>query len=165
MKSVEIRIPSSLKIVFLRSTTHFGLWKLLWLPWLSSLLENFVHVKTPMVLKRFEVGKSQYWRANGTFPPCLGGCAIKNCFGIISGLSIAFNCIEGSFADSKLIWVYNYLYLISGWFFRELAQEAIEIKNCFGTYEWRLTHRLQLCQTDLDGSKTHMDIRRYKVYF
>ena len=81
---------------------------------LSSLLENFVHVKTPMVLKRFEVGKSQYWRANGTFPPCLGGCAIKNCFGIISGLPIAFNCVEESFADSKLKWVYNYLYLISG---------------------------------------------------
>ena len=68
---------------------------------LSSLLENFVHVKTPMVLKRFEVGKSQYWRANGTFPPCLGGCAIKNCFGIISGLPIAFNCVDGSFIESN----------------------------------------------------------------
>ena len=68
----------------------------------SSLLEPCVHVKTPMVLKRFEVGKSEFWRANCPFAPCPAGCAIKNFFGTIGGLPIAFNCVEVSFVESKL---------------------------------------------------------------
>ena len=88
-----------------------------------------------MVLKQFEVEKSQFCRANCTFAPCPAGCAIQNCFGAIGGFPIAFNCVEGSFVESKLTWVYNYKYLIFGRFFRELAQEVIEMTKCFGTYE------------------------------
>ena len=44
-----------------------------------------------MVLKQFEVEKSQFCRANCTFAPCPAGCAIQNCFGGIGGFPIAFN--------------------------------------------------------------------------
>ena len=67
----------------------------------SSLHEDFVRVKTPMGLERFQVENFLGLEKDRSFAPGPGGSPIEKCFVMIKGLPIGFNCTEGILASQN----------------------------------------------------------------
>ena len=116
----------------------------------SSLHEDFVRVKTPMGLERFQVGtklrpNSQSlgnhegigFGTEKNFSVSLlaqEGIQIKNCFGTIEGQLIGLNCSKSFFLESKLLWVYSDLKFNNERFFRVRVRKS---QSCFKSGENR----------------------------
>ena len=77
----------------------------------SSLYEDFVRVKTPMGLERFEVENLLSLKKNRSVATGPGDSPIKNCFCTIEDLPIGLNCTEGIFA-SQDSYGFTAIYLI-----------------------------------------------------